>query len=222
MIEKACQSSSQSRGFSLMEILIVVGLLSLVGIVLASALTSAIDTNEQVSAISDRYDLIRQAMARMEREISMAYVSDHVSAREANVETAFIGTRDELTFVAFGNTFALSNLKQSDQRELSYFIGKDKHGAPALMRREQYNPDEDIEKGGNPETLCPHVKQVAFEYWDSQRRDWKERWKTTDQTSGRELPSRVRFTLTVELEKGLEKKFTSESKIWLTKAFKIG
>ena len=210
------------RGFSLMEILIVIALLALMGVVLGTALTSSLDVRETVVEISERYQEIRQTMSRIQREISMAYLSKHRNAREPVVKIEFLGLKSDLTFVAFGNDYHFGDVRESDQRVIQYFIDKDKKtGKEALMRRVKPNPDIDIEKGGQVEMLCADVSKIEFTYWNQDRARWESRWSTGTASGYQNLPSRVRFKITAAVEGDEEKTFVTETKIWLTKPISI-
>ena len=135
-------------GFSLLEVLIAASLMAIIGALLLTSLSSSLDAKEAVESTSDRYHVVRQAMGRMTRELSMAYLSKHRDAPELRAKTGFKGEAERVDFTAFGGVSLKQDAKQSDQRELSFFIGVDpENQASALMRREQKNPGLDIDEG---------------------------------------------------------------------------
>lgn len=208
----------RSRGFSLMEVMIASALLAIVGGLLYTSLTSSIDAKEIVEGTSNRYHLARQALSRMVDEVSMAYISAHRSAAELKVETGLKGERDSLVFTAFGYVPRVEDAKQSEQREIGYRLGTDERtGSQALLRREQPNPDDDIEEGGREQTLLPFVTDLEFAYWDDQTEDWKETWDTEESATLNRLPSRIRIQLTAKMEDedGREQAFMTQSRVWL-------
>lgn len=212
----------KSKGFSLIEILIVVGLLGMMGLTLAYALGSAIDVRETVTETSEEYHLIRQAMSRMVSEISMAYISGQKPTSFPVVKTGFLGDREKLTFNAFGGYPLGSQIKMSDQREISYFVGRSEKYDTALVRRIKVHLDDEFDRGGKEEVVCPNVKTLRFEYWDEIRSDWTDRWRIDDTGSSKKtLPSRVRIHLTIETEPEVEKEFFTEVEVMLTKPIKI-
>lgn len=216
------QTRSKPSGFSLIEILIVVALLGMMGVTLAYALSSAIDVREDVTEISEEYHLIRQAMSRMVSEISMAYVSAQKPSSFPTLVTGFIGDKEKITFNAFGGYPQGSTEKISDQREISYFVGRTGKYENALLRRLKVNLNDEFERGGKEEVVCPGVKNIRFEYWHTRRADWTDRWRIDDSNSSEEkLPNRVRIHLTVQTAQDIEKEFMTETEIMLTKPIKI-
>ena len=213
---------STPRGFSLIEILIVVGLLGMMGVTLAYALSSAIDVRESVTEVSDEQHLIRQALSRMVSEISMAYVSGQKPPSFPVVKTGFVGDKDKITFNAFGGYPLASKEKISDQREISYFIGRTDKYENALIRRLKNKLDDELGRGGVEDMVCPNAKSLRFEYWDARRKDWTDRWRIDESGSSKKmLPKRVRIHLTVETEPDVEKEFMTETQVMLTKPIKI-
>ncbi len=209
---------TRARGFTLLEGLIAAGLLAVIGTALATSLSSSIDSKETVEGISGRYHVVRQAMTRMADEISMAYISAHIVNSELRVKTAFKGERDVLHFTAFGHVPRVADAKESDQRELSYLIGPDERtGAQSILRRNQPNPDDQMDEGGREQTLLPDVKDLEFQYWDPQSEDWKDSWDTEESQFTGRLPSRVKIMFTAVMDSGEEQTFVSQTKVWLDK-----
>ena len=204
------------RGFTLLEILIACGLLAIVGALMLTSISSSIDVKERVEESSNRYHVIRQAMTRMVDELSMAYISKHTAAMELKVRTGMRGEKEELHFTAFGGIPMKEDVKQSDQRELSYFLGQDERtDTESLLRRVQPNPDLELDEGGRVQTLLPNVVDLEFLFWDKRAEEWKETWDTEDSASGGILPTRIKISFTALLDNGEEQTFTTQTKIWL-------
>ena len=210
------------RGFSMLEILIAAGLMGIMGALMVTSLSSSMDVKEAVEETSDQYHLIRQSMSRMVREISLAYLSAHRNALEPKVDIQFRGESSQLDFVAVGHVVRKMNAKQSDQQEIAYFLGEDERsGKQALMRRQQSNPDLEVEEGGRVQTLCPRVTDLIFSYWDSVTEDWKEEWDTEESATLNRLPDRVRIEMKILMEDGTEQLFMTQSKILMTKPLRL-
>jgi type II secretion system protein J len=204
------------RGFTLLEILIASGLLAIVGALMLTSISSSIDAKERVELISTRYHVIRQAMTRMVDEISMAYISKHTAAIELKIKTGMKGEKDALHFTAFGGVPMKEDVKETDQREISYFLGRDaRTGTESLLRRVQPNPDLEFDEGGRVQTLLPNVVDLELMYWDKRSEEWKENWDTEDSASSGLLPTRIKITFIAHMENGEEESFTTQTKIWL-------
>ena len=190
---------------------------------MATSLSSAIDAKEIVEDTSDRYHMVRQAMERMVDEISMAYVSPHQAAPELRAKSGFLGERDELQFTAFGHVVRRAEAKESDSRQLGYFLGPDERtGEESILRRIQPNLDEEFDEGGREQTLLPGVRDLEFEYWDGSKEEWTDSWDIENAQYQGLLPGRVKITFTAVMENEREQTFTSQTRLWLIRpqAFK--
>lgn len=169
-------------GFTLIEVMVATVLMGLMGALLMTSINSSVKAKDTVEEISGRYQLVRQAMSRMAREISMAYLSKHMHLAEPAYMTQFKGKKDRLFFSAFGNAVHQKDAKQGDQQVLGFYLATDKDGQQSLMRRMRPNLNLDVEKGGNAQVLCPNVTKLEFAYFDSRMEKWDESW-TADPTA---------------------------------------
>lgn len=228
--------SSGPLGFTLIEVLVATVLLGMMGVLLMAGVNSSIKAKETVEEISGRYHLVRQAMTRMAREISMAYLSKHVSLSEPAYVTQFKGRKDSLYFSAFGNVVHQRNAKESDQQVLGFYLADDKDGRKSLMRRHQANLNLDVEKGGRAQVLCPNVTSLEFSYYDPRYKKWEESWiadpsilvlgggndasaKGDESKGASELPKPwrvpgiVKIVMTVEMQEGVSQTWVTQTEI---------
>ena len=144
------------RGFTLMEVMVAVGITALMGGLVAASFTSSFNAREVVQKEADRYRMIRTAFSRMSREIGAAYVSDRYDAeryRDQNDRPSnFIGERDKLTFTSFAHQRLYADSKESDQMIVEYRVGTspdpDAKGRQDLIRRENPIVQDRIDRGG--------------------------------------------------------------------------
>lgn len=204
------------RGFTLIEVMIAVALLALVGVQLMVQLSSSITAKERAEAVSGRYHMVRQAVARMVKEVSMAYISTHKNALERVVDTQFKGEKDKISFVAFGNIPRRADRPESDQREISYYIDTDDEtGKKGLFRREKVNPGLEIGTKGREQLLCPEVDELEFKYWDDREEKWQDDWSTEGATSKGKLPQRVQIKMKALMRENESETFVTQTAIWL-------
>lgn len=142
------------RGFSLIEVMVAMVLLALMGLLLMQSLNSSVRAKDEAENISGRFQEARQAMARMSRDISMAYLSKNMYSLEPNYITQFKGRKNSLFFSAFGHVVRQKDAKESDQQVLGFYLAEDKKGQQSLMRREHPNLNLDVEQGGKSQVLC--------------------------------------------------------------------
>lgn len=225
------------RGFSLIEVMVATLLMGLMSVLIMTSMNTSMRAKDDVEHLSLRFQEARQALARMSREISMAYLSKHTSASEPSYITQFKGKKHSLFFSAFGHVVHQKDAKQSDEQVLGFYLAPDKDGHQRLMRRVHPNLNVDVEKGGRSQVLCPNVTALEFSYYDSRLQKWEDSW-TADPSAplglmeqaprpGEDkekekkdnvpkpwrLPSLVKITLTVMMEEGHELKWVSETEI---------
>lgn len=210
----------KTRGFSLMEVMVAVALLAIVGGLLYQSLTSSIQAKEIVEGTSDRYHLARQALSRMTDEISMAYLSTHHNTTDPRSQTWFKGERDKIEFTAMGYEPRVADSKRGGTREIAYFVELDERtDEDGIIRREQPDPDIELDEGGREQTLLPFVTELEFEYWDATTEDWKDEWDSQETATLNQLPQRVKisFTMKIDPQTDREQKFYTQSRVFLTR-----
>lgn len=222
------------RGFSLIEVMVAMVLLALMGLLLMQSLNSSVRAKDEAENISGRFQEARQAMARMSRDISMAYLSKNMYSLEPNYITQFKGRKNSLFFSAFGHVVRQKDAKESDQQVLGFYLAEDKKGQQSLMRREHPNLNLDVEQGGKSQVLCSNVSKLEFSYYDDRLNKWEETWiadpsasqgqapATNKAALGKEgeeqketpkiwrLPAAVKITMSVVMEEGHEMNWVSE------------
>lgn len=206
----------RARGFTLVEVLIAVGITAGMAIMTIGALRDLDHASELARDQDDRYAAARVALDRLTRELSMAFLSDNYdSSRYRDPLTLFVGRDDELTFSTMSHVRLYRDAKESDQAIVAYRLDADPDhaGEKALFRREKVHLDDEPDRGGETDLVADHVAGLRFEYWDPKRRDWVREWTTRGTEHAKELPPRVRIELELKLADGRTEKFTSEARV---------
>jgi type II secretion system protein J len=208
------QNSSMLRwrrsGFTLLEVIVAMTISVSAFAILWGAIRTSNLLQETVTQRYDRVRNVQSSLLRMQREISMAFVTK-IGEQPSNDRgeqtylTAFIGESEELQFTNFAHHQIRSNEAASTQSEIGYFItkqrGTDGRLHENLVRREQAPIDGEPEEGGYVYTLLKDIESIEFEYWRPDREiagnSWERSWDTTD-TGVTSLPTRVRITIEIE------------------------
>ena len=221
-----------SRGFTLLEIMVASALLATISAIIYGSFSQSFRVRKHTQKVYDRYRDVRQAMFRMAREISSAYISAHHNPEEPVTATCFMGEKDELTFSSMGNLRLVRDSDSSDQAEISYFVKRteasDGSRVPNLMRRVDTTPDDRVDKGGKVQILAEDVKELRFEYWEPGKEigddGWVDGWEVGQCKAGdnpsvddkTELPERVRIILVVRSPQGRKDlKFVTQTPIMM-------
>jgi len=199
-------TSRRARGFTLVELVVAVTVLSFITLLLYGAFSSMKSSRDGLARIQDRYREGRVAMARVARDLSSSYISQHIPISPALVvqKTAFVGKvgipAHRVDFNAFSNVQRDRSAHVSDQIEVSYFASDDpdRPGTYDLVRRTSEYPDEEPGKGGRVEVLATDIDLFELEYLDPTTGLWTETWDTTQatgQTNRMPLQVRIRLVL---------------------------
>jgi general secretion pathway protein J len=210
-------------GFTLLEAMIAMAIMALMGTLIWSSFSPSFQLKEEVEAEADHDTAIRQAVNRMAREISMAFLSnDYDKTRYREMLTLFqgrrsAGSRDRLLFTSLSHQRLYENALEGDQAIIEYRILEDPDvpGQLNLMRREKTVFDDQADRGGVEEILCDDVRGLSFRYWDDQKKQWVDDWDTKDVSRAGQLPYRVEITLLAGPSESNPVRYITQTEIFL-------
>jgi general secretion pathway protein J len=209
------------RGFTLIEVSISIAILALIGVVTYGTFARAMDARDRAGKITGHYHQIRQAMLRMGRELEMAYLSEHKDCDDPRTDTLFVsrnaGSGMRLDFTSFSHTKTRADANESDQNELSYYVGKDPGDSKeqALIRREQKRIDDEADEGGSEEALAYGVTSLNFEFYDANDDSWEDRWDTKNSEYRGRLPLFIKIELKAKDLAGKEETFVTKTRTFI-------
>ena len=212
---------AQALGFTLMETLIAMAIMGMIGLLSFGTFSGAIAAREKAEKITSHYHQMRQALQRMSREISMAYISEHRDCDEPSTKTIFKGETSSngmrLDFTSFSHVKTQVDANESDQNEISYFVDKDPNtkGAKALIRREANRVDEEPEEGGNENVLAENISDLEFEFYNQKEDRWERDWDSESRDYKNRLPLFVSIKLTTKDLHDKEETFVTKTRIML-------
>lgn len=183
------------RGFTLLEVLISVGLLAGLTTIMWVTINNMFETRDRITDQYQRYQVMRVALDRMTTEISSAYDASAAHGAEPDaeekakrakkakkkggqqqalaqrepVEFGMRGRSDELHFTSFAHTRTTKDERASHHAEIGYSIQRTRQDGDlvkSLVRREDTTFDDDITEGGKVYVLIPRIESIEFEYWD--------------------------------------------------------
>jgi general secretion pathway protein J len=204
---------------TLIEVMVSMAVLVMIAVLVHGVLDSLSRGKKAEAMRADRVHAGREAIQRIVRDLSAAYLSMHVNGNPALItgKTAFVGKNsspyDRLDFTAFAHLRTDRDSHESDQAEVGYFAKKEADGDKMdLVRREQTPIDIEPTKGGPIDVLAEDIVSFDVRYFDPKTGMWNETWDST-QVTGQpmRLPLEVEVTLVLKgVGEGADYPFTTK------------
>jgi type II secretion system protein J len=173
---RAAERAVSSSGFTLLEVMISVGLLAAISMLMYQSIAVTMRARAEITRVEELNHSAQVALSHLKSDISMAYLSNHVNAEEPAAETMFDGKQDSILFTYLGHERRRRGSKESDQGVVEYSLSTFE-GDQVLMRREKAIIDNDPEKGGTEDVVVTGVKEFKLSYWDEKAEDWTDDWR---------------------------------------------
>jgi general secretion pathway protein J len=191
---------------TLLEVMVAVAVLAGISVLVHGVMTSLSAGKKGEALRAERVHQGREALQRIVRDLSGAYLSMHVPSIPAlqTSKTAFVGrgsTTDRIDFTAFAHLRTERDSHESDQAEVGYFVVRDpdEDDKMDLVRREQTPIDFDPLRGGVVNVVAENVQEFHLRYLDPQTSQWVTSWDTMQMTGQpNRLPLEVEITLVLK------------------------
>jgi type II secretion system protein J len=182
------------RGFTLVEILIAMGILSLVLAAIYSSWTAILRASKTGLEAAAAVQRARMAARTIEESLGSAEsFAAHVQVHpEYYAFVADNGDKAMLSFVTrLGPSFPRSGkFGDLDLRRVAFAVESSPEGKQLVLRQCPLLMEMDKDEQALPLVLAKYVKEFKTEFWDIRLADWVDEWKTTNQ-----LPVMVKVTL---------------------------
>lgn len=186
-------------GFTLLEVIVSLGILAVIGTITFETLASALDTRDVLEHEDEANQSARVALDRLRRDLRLAYLTSNTTAVNTYV-TQFIGKNgdpDSLWFTSLAHHRMYRESRECDQTEITYWTEDDPtmSGAKVLLRREAPRIDNEPEKGGLIAPVAYRLKDVNFRFINPKTNTWLEEWDSTGVDQANMLPRAVQIAL---------------------------
>ena len=189
---------------TMIEIMVAIGILAMVAVLIHGVIDSLSRGRKGEGMRAERAHEGREAMQRIVRDLSGAFLSSHVPSIPALMteRTAFVGKSqlpyDRLDFTSFAHLRTERDSHESDQAEVGYFVVKDPDVPEKmdLVRREQTPIDYEPLKGGIVNVVAEDVEKFDVRFLDPQTSQWIETWDSMQVTG---QPNRLPFEVDITL-----------------------
>src|SRR3984957_19321959 len=198
---------ARARGMTMIEVMVAIGILAMVAVLIHGVIDSLSRGRKGEGMRAERAHEGREAIQRMFRDLSGAYISPAVPAVPALMtsRTAFVGKSsipfDRMDFTSFAHLRTERDSHESDQAEVGYFVVPDPEVPDKmdLVRREQTPIDYEPLKGGIVNVVAEDVEKFDVRFLDPMTAQWVETWDTMH-VNGQpnRLPLEVDITLVLK------------------------
>jgi general secretion pathway protein J len=188
-------------GMTLVEIVVAISVLLVMAVATYEVLATTAEFNEALSSGDDASRSARVTMAKLRRELQLAFLAEHKNTQET-YQTVFIGqddNPDQLWFTSLSHQRVYANSRECDQTEITIFMEdppRDRGPGEVLMHRESARIDEEAGEGGVVHPLAYNVSSFNLRYLDPKTNEWRDDWNSVDdpETMGR-LPRAIEIGL---------------------------
>jgi len=206
--------ASHSMGFTLLEVLLAMAILSVIMTVIYASFSTAGRNIEQAETIRDESDLARTLIARLSDDIANAYVNPFMNT--PTTVTIFYGKKEEAEFgTGPGNEkvrhdsislTTLTNWRKPDSKEMElwevgYFFKEQPDGKGyALFRREKRELSKDTPalEGGDEYEITDRVESIKFTYLNNSLTWTDNGWDSRSSTFGQKMPKAVEIAIALD------------------------
>jgi type II secretion system protein J len=177
--------------FTLIEIMIAIGILGLILVAIGSSWTAILRSAKSGQQAADTVQRSRIVVRVLEDSLG--------SVRSFGASPQYYGFVGEngrdaiLSFVArLAKSFPRSGkFGDLDVRRLTYSVEQGSDGGNELvLRQSPLLMDFDVDEKNHPLVLAKNVKEFSMQFWDLRQNDWVDEWKQTNQ-----LPRGIMVTL---------------------------
>lgn len=188
------QARRPEAGFTLIEVLVAVSILSIISSFVFGVLISSLNASEEAEWRMDINHTGRYLINRMTNDLTSATIMAN-SKRGGLIGKHFTRNgkdRDEIHFTSFSRLY-LSNLPKVNQSEIGYYFLIGDEGAEMLLRRESDVIEKPLDRGGVAMEVTDMIKEIRIRYYTGT--SWEEQWDSDGR--GKTLPRAVSIELTL-------------------------
>ncbi len=230
------KKTQNEKGFTLLEVILAVALLSIIGVMVINILTDQIKMRNELNQKNTGYHIVSSALEHISQDLQGAYLSSNDSSGSLNLiyrtVIPIFSYKDNNLILFIQNFQSLTrNSSESNQANIRYHVIQDPKNInkQKLVRIVDTDFVSPIDKDdiGISNVLIDDLESINIEFWDGIqfRKEWDS---TTGDTQGL-IPKLVKVKIGIylpkpdqtELDENKEKKdtFKLETMVYLNSTF---
>ena len=204
-------------GFTLLEVLIAIGLLAFLSLGIFQATTSSWDINARLSAESGDTTAILLSLQSVESDLAQIYTpvlgaipnkpdnksSDFWSApvrADGFRRSRFKGANEKVTFVANNNRRVEADSPQSDFQKVTWEVERNPKGTFTLYRTTDWDAfryEDGTAKKSARVALIENLSSAKFKFYRISDKSWQDTWDSEDIYTKEEtrFPNLIKLTI---------------------------
>ncbi len=190
---------NRQSGFTLLELVIAVGIFALMSTMAYSGLNSALSTQKRADSQAERLAQLQKTMLILGRDIEQA-IGRPVRDNYADELAAMTGGGFGSSILEFSRTGRSNPMKQqrSHLQRVGYVMAEDQ-----LLRQSWSVVDRSLNSEAHEGVLLEDVNEIALRFLDSEN-TWHEQWPPDSASTGNQNQSQSLLPRAVEITIDLE------------------
>lgn len=208
---------SRSRGFTLLEILIAIAILSIVLSTIYAAYSGTLRVVKELDDDFRAYATARVTLDRLTMDLSslQRFGDDFV----LQSETSTMGDREfgSLAFWSAAHLVFTEDDFSGSPSSIAYFVKEDKNGGFALWRSDTAGARPSLDKNASGGIIiCQDIQAVNFKFFDENGREYNS-WDTasSSETQKGKPPALVQIELLLANARDAERPYKFTTKVFL-------
>ncbi len=195
---RSLPASNSERGFTLIEVLIAVGLMAVMFLMMNESMEDLTASRNRILSEADEMHLVEVAFSRLFDDIHSAFLADSsFEGKEHLRVSGFVGDDKTLNFSTMSGLHYVQDKPDTDEHAVGYALKTKKDGVVALMRRSTDSLPPKLDEGGMAFELLPGLKDLEFSYYDSNKASWVGKWDTDSVAFAGRLPQTVKISFVI-------------------------
>jgi len=194
------------KGFTLLEVVIAMAVLSLMMVMLFSSMNQTFQTKEDIEKLDESDHLASLFLNRISKDLQFSFLLNgpEFLGSDGFKKTEFVGQEDQVAFNTFNLSLYSTQADQVNFGYLKYFLERaEGHENYKLMREEIRGLERSANEKGKMEEFLTGVKSLRFQYYDEKKKEWLKTWDSTQLEQANRLPRAVKIFLEI-IEEGQE------------------